>query len=156
MNYLFPHRFKKLGWFVFIPTLFISIFFVIYEKEYEMFDLVVPALFSDQLFGKSDLFSMVKNNVFDEILSFLLITSGLLLAFSKEKIEDEMVQKIRLESLVWATYANYIVLLCCILFIYGSPFFTVMIYNMFTLLLFFVIRFNWMIYKTSKISEDEK
>lgn len=156
VNYLFPHRFKKWSWIVFIPTLIVSVFFILFEKEFAIFEIRVPALFSDQLFSNSNYFSMVKNNVFDEILSSLLIISGLLLAFSKEKIEDEMVQKIRLDSLVWATYLNYIILLLCVLFIYGMPFFSVMIYNMFTLLLFFIVRFHWMIYKTSKLTDDEK
>ncbi len=155
-NYLFPYRFKKLGWVVFIPTLVISIIYLFFEHEIAFFDRQVPAFFSDDFLEKSRFFALIENNVLDEILCFLLIVSGLLLSFSKEKTEDEMVRQIRLESLVWATYANYIVLLCCILFIYGTPFFTVMIYNMFTVLFFFIIRFHWMIYKASKICEDEK
>ena len=93
-----------------------------------------------------------ENNFIDEILTTLFIVCGLIFAFSKEKIEDEMVSKIRLESLVWATYVNYGVLLFCVIFIYGLSFIQVMQYNMFTLLLFFIIRFHWTLYKNSKLA----
>ena len=67
-----------------------------------------------------------------------------------------MVSKIRLESLVWATYVNYACLLFCILFIYGLPFFNIMVYNMFTLLLIFIIRFHWMLFQNNTLAGDEE
>jgi len=63
-------------------------------------------------------------------------------ALSKEPVEDEFIQRLRLESLVWALYWNYGILLFAILFIYGMPFFTVMSINLFSLLLIFLIRFR--------------
>jgi hypothetical protein len=85
----------------------------------------------------------VKNNVFDELIGLLLIAGGLFIAFSKEETEDEFIAKIRLESLVWATYFNYAILMLSVIFVYGMSFFGVLVFNMFTLLLFFIIRFNW-------------
>ncbi|WP_396172283.1 hypothetical protein [Flavobacterium sp.] len=155
-NYLFPNRLKKLGWLLFIPSLIGAVLFSIYEPDFEFLRLKTFAVFNDDFFNSKKFFNLIENNLIDEILGVLLIVGGLLVAFSKEKIEDEMVAKIRLESLVWATYVNYTVLLACVIFIYGMPFLTVMMYNMFTLLFFFIVRFYWMIYKSSKAIDDEK
>ena len=79
-----------------------------------------------------------------------------MVAFSKEKQEDELIAKIRLDSLVWATYVNYAVLMFSMLFIYGMSFLWVMIFNMFTILLFFIFRFNWQVKKLNKTMSYEE
>jgi hypothetical protein len=86
----------------------------------------------------------------------LLIIGAILIAFSKEKFEDEFISKIRLESLVWAIYLNYAVLILAIIFIYDMTFFWVIVLNMFTLLFFFIFRFNWALIKSKKQIRDEE
>ena len=73
-----------------------------------------------------------------------------MVAFSKEKHEDEFVAKTRLESLVWAIYVNYAILTLCFLFFFNMEFLLVMIFNMFTVLIFFIIRFYYVLYKSNK------
>jgi len=156
-TYLFPHRFKKIGWLVFVPFAIISLLSLFIDLELDV--LTVPVfcfIESGLMSGKPTYFGIIENNITNEILMIVLIISGLLVAFSREKIEDEMVEKIRLDSLVWATYFNYTLLLIAILFLYESSFFTAMSVNIASLLLFFIIRFNWMLYKTNKLSSDEE
>ncbi len=86
----------------------------------------------------------------------MIIISSLLVAFSEEKSEDEYISKIRLESLVWAVYFNFAILLLSFLFVYGLYFLWVMIFNMFTVLLFFIVRFNWQISKLKKSAYYEE
>jgi hypothetical protein len=43
-----------------------------------------------------------------------------------------------------------------ILFIYDLIFFWVLVFNMFTVLIFFIFRFNWMLYKSKKQIRDEE
>nr|WP_294939306.1 hypothetical protein [uncultured Flavobacterium sp.] len=155
-NFLFPHSFKKIGWLLLIPTLLASVFFILSETEYDIFNFKVFAIYTDAIINKPEIFTVITNNLQDEMLGVLLIVGGILVAFSKEKTEDEFINKIRLESLVWATYVNYAILLLCLLLIYGMPFLSVMMYNMFTLLLFFIIRFHWMLYRNNKTTGDEE
>jgi len=147
VNYLFPNKYKKIGWVILIPSAIIGFITLILEYEPGFLNLNVPALFIDELFGDKHFFGVVKNNVLNEILGVLIIISSLLVAFSKEKSEDEYISKIRLESLVWAVYVNYGILLISFVFIFDLSFLWVMIFNMFTVLLFFIIRFNWQISK---------
>jgi hypothetical protein len=54
--------------------------------------------------------------------------------------------------LAWAVYFNYAILILTFLFIYDFAFLWVMVFNMFTVLLFFIVRFNWQIFKLKRIS----
>ncbi|MCA0932782.1 hypothetical protein LCM02_09995 [Lutimonas saemankumensis] len=155
-NYLFPHRFKRIGLIFLIPFSLFGIYVVQQDLEPIFLDWTVPAIFYDEIMGNQLVFSMAENNVLNEIIGIILIISGIMVAFSKEKQEDEFISKLRLESLVWATYVNYSVLLVSMLFVFGISFLWVMILNMFTILLFFIIRFNWQLRKLNKIGEDEK
>ena len=101
-------------------------------------------------------FTLIENNVLNEILGILIIVSSMFVAFSRQEIEDEFIEKIRLESLVWATYLNYVVLLLAMIFVYDLSFFTIMTINMFTILFFFIIRFNWELFKLKKASKNEE
>ena len=147
LNYLFPSKYKKIGWFIFIPTLVFGLYTVIFEFEPEIFNTKVFGVFIDEVFGEKKLIGFINNNVLNELLGILMIIGSILVAFSREVDEDEFISKIRLESLVWATYFNYGILLLAILFVYDLSFWWVMIFNMFTLLIFFIIRFNWQIRK---------
>lgn len=155
-NYLFPNRYKKLGWLLFIPGIILGIVFLIYQSDISLFNIKVFAIAEEAIFNDTTFFSISENNVLDEISSILIIIGALLIAFSKEKSEDEFISKIRLESLVWATYINYAILILAIIFVYDMTFFWVLVFNMFTLLVFFLVRFNWALYKSKNQINDEE
>lgn len=156
LNYLFPHRFKRIGLMILIPFILLGLYIVNYDVEPEIFDFNVPAIFVDEIFGEKFVFGITENNILNELVGVVLILSFLMVAFSKELQEDELIAKIRLESLVWATYVNYAVLLFSMIFIYGMSFLWVMIFNMFTILLFFIVRFNWQVKKLNKTMTHEE
>ena len=157
LNFLFPSKFKRIGWFTLIPSAIIGLLILIYEYEPSFLDFNVPAIFVDELFSVNrKTFRMVANNILNEILGVLIIISTFLVAFSKEKSEDEYISKIRFESLAWAVYFNYAILILTFLFIYDFAFLWVMVFNMFTVLLFFIVRFNWQISKLKKSASYEE
>src|ERR1700760_3691292 len=49
--------------------------------------------------------------------SLLMVAGLFLVAFAKEKIEDEQIWHIRLDSLRWAIYINYAILIISLVFI---------------------------------------
>ena len=159
-NYLLPNRFKLIGWIIFIPSFILGILFLIFKFEPDFLNIKLFVFFAEESTGffttANKYFTFVKTNALDEILALSLIISALFVAFSKEKDEDEFISKIRLESLVWATYVNYAILFFTIIFIFGMPFFWVMVCNMFTILIFFIIRFNWLINKSKKTVKNEE
>lgn len=155
-NFLFANQFKKLGWLLFLPGLLLGILYLIYQSNLPLFKATVFAIAGTELFGNQQYFTLIENNILDELATVLLITGSLFIAFSKEKHEDELIAKIRLDSLLWATYINYAILLLTIVFVYDLSFFWVIVLNMFTLLFFFIIRFNWVLQKFKTQLQDEE
>jgi hypothetical protein len=93
-------------------------------------------------------------SLLDEVISLTLLVGLLLLTFSREKTEDEWIQRVRLESLQWAVLANSLLLMAFIVVAHGTPFLTVMVYNMFTPLLIFVARFHYVLHLKPMISKS--
>jgi len=80
------------------------------------------------------------------IYTSLVMVSGLfLVAFAKEKIEDEQIWQLRLDSLRWAIYINYLVLIISLVFIEDVA--HMLDLNLYVPLIFFIIRFRWVIYR---------
>ncbi|NND79668.1 MAG: hypothetical protein HKN53_07210 [Maribacter sp.] len=150
LTYLLPYRFKKVGWSLFIPSVLLGLLTLIYDWAPEFLDVNVFGIFIDEIVGTKKYFGFVFNNILNEILGVLVIVSGLMIAFSKEKTEDELISRIRLQSLVWATYWNYGILILAFLFVYDLSFLWVMIFNMYTILVFFIIKFNWSLVKLKR------
>lgn len=156
-HFLFPHQYKWLGWLLFVPALTFAIYLMASGQPLDEFwTTKVFAAASDEILGKHAFFSVIENNISDELILIGLVVGGLLIGFSKVKNEDELIAQIRYESLVWAVYANFGVMLLATIFVYGMYYYHVMLANMFTVLLFFVVRFHLMLYKLHKTVGDEE
>lgn len=155
-KYLLPHSYRKFGWVLLGIMLIGGIFVVSTGYEFTWPEIKIFAVYTDEIFGKEGWFRFIDAEVGDEIVSVGIIIGALLVAFTKEKTEDEFIASIRLKSLVWATYVNHAILLLAIVFVYGMGFFSVMVFNMFTLLLFFIVKYHWSLYKWRKSLSDEE
>lgn len=144
-NLLIPNKFKLIGWILFPIFLLFSIYCLYFEFEIPGFQLYYPAE------GKMNFSGY---NLTNELAYFGTILGLLLICFSKEKHEDELVNSIRLNAFHWAVLANYLVLLILILSFYGLGFAIIMCYNSLTVLIVFIMRFYYGIYKLNK--SDEK
>ena len=155
-HFLFPNKFKIVGWLLFIPALAISIYLTASGQSIdEICTTQVFAVAADEFLGKRQFLTVIENSISDEILLTCLVAGGLLIGFSKLKNEDELIAKIRYESLVWAVYFNFVVMLLATIFVYGMFYYQVMLANMFTVLLFFIIRFHVMIHKLNSAGDEE-
>ncbi len=133
-KYLLPHFFKKIGWAIAIPFLVLGIYYINFQGTF-------AALNGPDWLKSSLGFSL------EDITGVALISGLLLVSFSREKTEDEYINKIRLESFQIAILINYVLLVACIILFYGLDFLDVLVYNMFTILLIFIIRFNYLIFR---------
>ena len=156
-RFLFSHKFKTIGWILFLIGLALGIVLMLNDYDYPNWEInVFPLIGESGFLSSNQSFQWSENNIADEIASILLIVGGILVSFSKIKDEDEYSAKIRMESLIWATYVNYIILILAILFVFDMSFFSVLIYNMFTILLFFMLRFHYVLYKSKRVIENEE
>jgi hypothetical protein len=145
-RFLFPHRFKLIGWIIAIPSIILGLFVLINDLRFDFLTVKLPFkyLFADEFLSSDD-----KGNEYsifnftDEIATIGSIVGLLLIAFSKVKYEDEYVSKLRLESLQWAVYVNFFLLIVSTILIHGMSYYSVIVYNMFTPLIIFIIRFYY-------------
>lgn len=150
---LLPYRVKRLGWILLLPSFFLGVMVMFFEFEIPGFSITIP--YEAEIFqSKSG-----PNNLTNEIVAIILIAALSLIAFSEEKDEDEWISKIRLESMQWSVYANYILLVLTILFVYGVEFFQVLVFNMYTIQIIFILRFNYVLrvkFNPNRIEAHEK
>jgi hypothetical protein len=143
---LFPHKYKFVG--LFLAIIGIVGVWLTFLKEDAMqwsFLEIRSGSLSDEI------------NMTDEIFFVMAILGLLFMSFSKEKKEDERICQIRLESLQWTIYFHYILLIASIVFIHGLLFLYVLILNIFLPLIFFLIRFRWIIFQENRLlKKDEK
>jgi hypothetical protein len=88
---------------------------------------------------------------FTNVLYFVMISSTLAWAFSKNKIEDELTMQLRLESLQMAVYFNYAIILIATLVFYSIDYLVVLLIAQFSVLFFFVIRMEYINYKNNHL-----
>ncbi|MEO8116544.1 MAG: hypothetical protein ABI653_02775 [Bacteroidota bacterium] len=153
---LFSASYKKIGWWILIPSTIIGIIFIVMNVEPAWLDVKVFAILNQELLGKTQAFVVTNANISSTLIGVVFIIGGLFVGFSKEKNEDEFIAQTRLNALLWAVFINYIILILALLFIYGMSFLSVMVYNMFTVIILFILRFNYMLFKNSKSLPGEK
>lgn len=161
--YLFPAGFKKFGWLILIPCLIVGAWYLFFGKT-SLFTEAIAEILNVKMFAISagilddkKLFLDFTNTIiFDEIVGLCLIGSGLLVGFSKEKDEDELISALRMKCLVWAIYWSYGITALGFIFFYDWSFLDFMSINIYTPLLLFIIKFNWSIISLRKSLNNEE
>jgi hypothetical protein len=156
-SYLFPNKYKKIGLLLFIAGFTLLIMGLLFDIDVELsyLDIKMPVIVNNPIFSERHYFQIVETNITIQIIILSIIIGGLLLGFSKERVEDELIRDIRNKSLVWAVYLNYSLLILSLFVVVDLDMFTMIILNVFTLLLFFIIRFEWKKYVLKKTSHEE-
>ena len=134
MNYLFNNKWKRISGWIFYLTIPVGMY-LLFTDSFE-------GLLKIQVFSLLD-FRWIENGFIDEILTFVIIVSGIIHSFCKEKIEDELISKIRIDSLVLSLYINYGVLVLFNFFVYELNYIYVMIFHLFTILILFNLIFRY-------------
>jgi len=152
-RFLFPHRYKRLGWALALVSLILGLL--------EMYNLLhLPRLLAwlPGIVGQPDWDSTTGRAVRDnhDLYAVAFVIGGLLAACSRERREDEYIGQIRLDALLWALYAYSALLVAAFVLVSGDAFFTVMTYAMFAPLLLFVGRFQFELFRgTRTLGHDE-
>ncbi len=152
-NYLLPKKWKIIGWILLLIGLILGTITLMKSYEVDWFSFKVIALYNEPFSGAPGFFQTTENSLFDELACLLIILGGMLVAFSKEKVEDEFINKLRKDSLVWALIVNYLILVLAVICVYDITFFHILVFNMFTPILFYIFRFNFL--KLKSRSDEE-
>lgn len=152
MKYLFNYKWKRISGWIFYLTIPVGMYLLFTDSFEDLLKIQVFSLFHyETIFTTSDTeniigsrgFQWIENGFVDEILTFVIIVSGIIHSFCKEKIEDELISKLRMDSLVISLYINYGVLIFFNFFVYELSYFYVMVFHLFTILILFNLIFRY-------------
>ena len=159
MSLLLPHRFKKTSRVLFYLFFGFGIYYMTVlegdPKIEELFTFEVPALLNDNIFSPSES-GWIETVFLDEIISICIIVFGLLAGFSKEKHEDELIDKHRNDALRISLYISYGILLITILSIFGLVFLSFLFAQLFLILFLFNLIFDIKLIKHYKSASNDQ
>lgn len=143
---LFPNSIRPIAWLLLLPATALGLVHMYNDFSWSLLDF--NHSWVAKIYGQDFLAGNL--NFTDELAALGILLGLLLLNFSAEKREDEWSASLRLRALSWAVWVHYLVLIVAIIVVHGSDFFTVMVYNMFTLLVLFGLRFRFLLWKAAK------
>ncbi len=150
MNYLFDNKYKKISGLVFYLTSIIGLYLLITDIIFDLFTLNVYSLFSESISDLTYGGGWIENGLGDEIFTTIIIISGLINSFCKEKIEDELISKIRLGSLIMSLFISYGLVIISTFLIYNLSYMYVLVFNLFIILILFNLIFRYRLYEHYK------
>jgi len=149
--YFLPKSFRYAGWLFVILGIVSAVFRFHYGIKPEFLEIKVFAIYSS--FLQSKYFSFITNNYIEEITGLLVLTGLLFIAFSKEKNDNEEIMLLRFRSLFLSVYINSMLLILSLLFVFGLGFVDVLVLNIFSLPVIYIIVFRYSLFKLNKSSD---
>ena len=148
MNYLFNYKYKKISGWIFYLLIPVGLFLLLTERIQDIFVVNVFSIFSYEWIGSERTgFGWIENGLGDEIFTLLIIVSGLINSFSKEKIEDELISRIRLESLSLSLFISYGLIIISTFLVFNINYMYVLVFNLFLIILLFNLIFKFRLFK---------
>jgi len=148
MNYLFSNKFKKTSGVVFYLSILVGLFLLLTERIQDIFVVNVFSIFSYEWIGSERTgFGWIENGLGDEIFTLLIIVSGLINSFSKEKIEDELISRIRLESLSLSVFISFGLIIISTFLVFDINYMYVLVFNLFLIILLFNLILKFRLFK---------
>ena len=148
MSYLFSNNFKKTSGVVFYLSILVGLFLLLTDKIRDIFVVNVFSIFSYEWFGSEPKgFGWIENGLGDEIFTLLIIVSGLINSFSKEKIEDELISRIRLESLSLSVFISFGLIIISTFLVFNINYMYVLVFNLFLIILLFNLILKFRLFK---------
>ena len=148
MNYLFNYKYKKISGWIFYLLIPVGLFLLLTERIQDIFVVNVFSIFSYEWIGSERTgFGWIENGLGDEIFTLLIIISGLVNSFSKEKIEDELISRIRLESLSLSLFISFGLIIISTFLVYNLNYMYVLVFNLFLIIFLFNLLFKFRLFK---------
>ncbi|MDB4061907.1 hypothetical protein N9502_03935 [Vicingaceae bacterium] len=148
MSYLFSNKLKKTSGMAFYLSILVGLVLLLTDRIQDIFIVNVFSIFSYEWFGSEKTgFGWIENGLGDEFFTLLIIVSGLINSFSKEKIEDELISRIRLESLSLSLFISFGLIIISTFLVFNINYMYVLVFNLFLIILLFNLVFKFRLFK---------
>lgn len=135
-NLLLPYYFKLIGVFLLVTGIALAIFYIWFD-----FRFTIPVFAVYSVFLETKIFETFRTNFADELTLLFLICGLGMIVFSKQKTEYAGLDLIRFKALSLAVITNTVFLLLSVIFVYGSGFMGILVINVISLFVFYLILF---------------
>ena len=149
-SYLIPSGLRLPGIVLVIAGVLVLVARYQFNYKPEFLNMKIFAIYTYVI--KSQSFNMITNQMTEEIGGILLLCGLFFIAFSREKVESEMIQTIRLKAFMLTAYFNLIFIICSALFFFGFGFVGALVLFSVAWLVFYLMIFKYLLYKSKIIS----
>ncbi|MBA3827433.1 MAG: hypothetical protein H0X33_00700 [Taibaiella sp.] len=142
---LLPHKYRMIGCILVLPAAALMIAVYVYNFSFRF-------LRSHLVWNEGAISDKIDfTGTISIIISFI---SLFMIAFSKERIEDEYVAQVRLRALQISVYVSYLVLALGTLIFYDFSYLWVLYINMFTIPVIFIVLYQYHLHIKPRISNQ--
>jgi hypothetical protein len=99
--------------------------------------------------------ALIEDNFTNELATLLTILGSVMIAFSKEKVEDEFFQQIRFESIIWALKIQSLLLVLAVLFLYNFLFLYFMMIALVSFFVLYIGRYHYRLFIFKRMANAE-
>lgn len=143
---LLPHPFKRIGWMLFIPTALFGLLMAIDGfNGFPSFLLPGSAVAGD-----------IANRISNNVALIGVLPGSLLITCSRERVEDELIARIRLNALLAALYTTTGIAVIAALVLYDFTYLYFMIFNLCLLPVLFLVIERMMLWRLRKEASHEE
>lgn len=139
-DWLLPYGFKKIGWVILIPALLLGLAMWI-DGFNGLPAWICPA---------GGAHSETASRIFHNLALIGIWIGSLFVACSRERVEDEMISRIRLNALLAALYVQIAWMIVAALAVYDIAYWEIMVANLVALPLIFLSIQRWMLRRVRK------
>ena len=143
-NLLLPHAFKKIGWVLFLPTLLLGLL------------MAVDGFNGFPSFLRSGPYSESAARIWNNIVLVGILLGVLFICCSRERVEDELIGRIRLNALLAALYLTTGIAVVSTLLLYEVAYLYFMIFNLALLPVLFLVIERTMLWRLRKAVPHEE
>lgn len=134
---MISYKFKYVGGGFLLSGLILAIINQIHRMH-----LKIPVLAIQSSYIQTKYFTIMRTNIYEEIMMLCFLAGFFLIAFAKEKTELKEYDTLRNSSWRMAIVLNTVMLASSILFIYGKGFIAVILLNMVSVFIFYILVFT--------------
>lgn len=137
---LLPYGFKLVGWVLLATAVAMGIWSIALDFDFTKSELLKPLTLVDPLINNYIVIGIWLGAIF--------------VGCSREKIEDEMISRIRLNALLAGFYLQALFIIAATFVFNSMDYLEVMMYNLVTYPLIFVAAYRWMLWRSLKTYGD--
>ena len=146
-----PNKLRIYGWVILLFGIILGVSRFYFGVKPEFLNIKVFAVYSK--YFETNYFKVIENHVSEELTALLILVGLFILSFTNEKIENDSVSAIRYKSFIFTFYINTVLIALSFLFIYGFGFINILVINVFSPFIIYLILSRYFL---SKILKPEK